>query len=96
MAALDTTVKHGRDFATARANFEEAVTAASTKYGQFIREVEWSEDRTEARLTGPGFDVLLRVDPEVVRATGTVPFFVRMLEGPVMKFIEETLRRPKG
>ena len=92
MAALDTSVKHGQDWDTARANFERGVVAAQTQYKSYIRNVEWADDRTSARLSGPGFDVLLSVDHESVHASGVVPFFVRLLEGPIRKFVEEALR----
>lgn len=94
MASLDMTVKHGQSWDEARANFVKGVTAAHAQHGHYIKGVEWSDDRTSARLTGPGFSVNLAVDPESVRATGTVPFFVKFMEGPIRKFVEHTLRAP--
>lgn len=94
MANLNMSVKHGQTFDDARANFEKGITAAEAKYGKHFREISWSDDRTSARLSGPGFEVNLRVDRESVHATGHVPFFVRMLEGPIRKFIQEALGSP--
>jgi hypothetical protein len=92
MAALDTSVKHGQPWDTALANFERGVLSAQAQYGSYIRKVDWAEDRTSARLTGPGFDVLLSVDKESVRASGVVPFFVRLMEGPIRRFVQEAIK----
>jgi hypothetical protein len=91
MASLDMTVKHGLSWDEARAHFVKGVADAEAKYGAQIKQVEWSEDRTEVRLVGPGFDVVLRVDPDAVHATGRVPFFLKLLEGRARKFVEEAI-----
>ena len=92
MAALNMTIQHGQTPEAARANFEKGVTPAREKYGSYVRQVEWSDDHTSAHLTGSGFDVVLSVDDTAVHATGTIPFFAKMLEAPVRKFIEDTFR----
>ena len=92
MSALNMSVKHGQSGDEARANFQKGIEAARAKYGAYIKNVEWSDDRTSARLSGPGFDVVLKVDDESVHAEGQVPFFVRFLEGPIRKFVEQTLK----
>lgn len=94
MAALNISVKHGQTWDVARANFVKAVSTAEAEYGAYLKEVEWSEDRTSARLGGAGFDVRLTVDLESVHASGHVPFFVRMMEGRLRKFIQHALESP--
>jgi hypothetical protein len=94
VAALDMSVKHGQTWDAARANFENGVAQARAKFPAYVRGVAWSDDRTSAHLTGPGFDVVLSVDADSVHARGTVPFFVRMLEGPIRRFVEESLGPP--
>jgi hypothetical protein len=91
MAELNMTVKHGQTPEQARANFEKAITQAQAQGGRWVRRVEWLADRTSALLTGPGFQVTLRVDDESVHATGHVPLPVKLLEGPVRRFVERTL-----
>lgn len=94
MASLNMSIEHGQTWEEARVNFEKGITAAGVRYGKYIRLVEWSDDRTSARLRGKGFDVQLRLDEHSIHADGEVPFFVRMLERPIRRFVEETLNGP--
>ncbi len=96
MAALNMSVKHGQPFEVAKANFEKGISAAQAQYGKYVKQVEWSDDRTSARLSGSGYSVDLRLDGESIHATGEVPFFVRFLEGPIRKFVEQTLQSGRG
>ena len=91
MAELNMTVKHGQTAEEARANFEKAITAAHAQHGRWIRQVEWSPDRSEAILLGPGYRITLSFDDQNVYAKGTVPLAVKLLEGPVRRFVEQTL-----
>lgn len=94
MAALKMSVKHGQPFAVASANFDSGISRAEAKFRSQIRQVEWSDDRSSATLKGPGFEVLLKVDADSVHATGHVPFFFKLFEGQMRKFVEETLAFP--
>ena len=94
MAALNLSVKHGQSFEVARANFEKGITRAAAKYGSYIQRIDWSDDRSEARLNGSGCDVRLTVDAEAVHATGQVPFYFKMFEGRVKQFVQEALASP--
>ena len=93
MAALNMSVKHGQTVEAARANFDAGISRAEAKFGAYIKTIEWSDDRTAATLKGPGFEVNLKVDADSVHATGHVPFFFKLFEGQVRKFVEETLTR---
>ncbi len=92
MSAIKMSVKHGQTFDVAKANFDKGITAAEAQFGKFIKTVDWSDDRTAARLAGPGFTIDLNVDADSVHATGDVPFFVKFMEGPIRKFVEQTLK----
>lgn len=91
MATLNMSVKHGRPFEVAKTNFDKGILAAQEKHHLYIKTVEWSQDRTSAKLSGPGYEVTLHVDQDSVHANGSVPFFVKFMEGPIRKFVEETL-----
>ena len=91
MASLNMSIVHGQTWEKAKANFEKGITAASARHAKYIRLVEWSDDRASARLSGKGFDVQLRLDEHSIHASGEVPFFVRLLEGPIRRFVEEIL-----
>ncbi len=91
MAELNIIVKHGQTAEEARANFEKAIGQAQLQHGRWIRQVEWSADRTSALLSGPGYQVTLSFDEVHVYARGQVPLALKLLEGPVRRFVEQTL-----
>ena len=91
MAELNMTVKHGQPAEAARANFEKAIAAAHEQHGRWVRQVEWSPDRSSAILSGPGYRVTLSFDDENVYAKGHVPLAFKLLEGSVRRFVEKTL-----
>ena len=93
MAELNLAVKHGQSAEVARANFAKAINEAHAQHGRWIRQVEWSPDGTSAVLSGPAYRVTLSVDDENVYARGSVPLAVKWLEGPVRRFVEQTLSR---
>jgi hypothetical protein len=91
MAELKMAVPHGQTATAARANFEKAITAAHAQHGRWIRQVEWSPSRSIAVLSGPGFRITLSLDDQNVYASGNVPLAIKMLEGPIRRFVEQTL-----
>jgi hypothetical protein len=93
MAELNMTVKHGQTADEARANFEKVIMAAHAHHGRWIRHVEWSVDRKSAILTGPAYQLTLSFDDQNVYARGTVPLALKWLEGPVRRFVEQTLAK---
>jgi hypothetical protein len=91
MAELNFAVKHGQTAEVARANFARAISEAHAQHGRWIRQVEWSADRTSAVLSGPAYKITLSFDDQNVYARGNVPLAVKWLEGPVRRFVEQTL-----
>ncbi len=91
MAELNMTIKHGQTVAAAQANFEKAITAAHANHGRWIRQVDWSADRKSAILSGPAYRVTLSFDDQNVYAKGNVPLALKLLEGRVRRFVEQTL-----
>ncbi|MGE3822271.1 MAG: hypothetical protein AB7I30_22885 [Isosphaeraceae bacterium] len=94
MAALDMSFEHGQPLEVAEGHFETGITRAESRFGTYLHSVEWGEDRRSARIRGTGFDVSLRLDERFVHAKGTIPFFARMFEAPVRRFLEETFQKP--
>jgi hypothetical protein len=93
MAELNMTVKHDQTADAAQANFEKAIAAAHAQHGSWIRQVEWSADRKSAILSGPGYRVTLSFDEQNVYARGNVPLALKLLEGPMRRFVEKTLAK---
>ena len=93
MAQLNITMKHDQSPDEARVNFVEAITAAHQEHGHWIKTVEWSDDRTSAILSGPGYKVTLSFDDENVYARGTIPLALKLMERPIRRFVVELLER---
>jgi hypothetical protein len=94
MPLLSFSVKHGQTRDLARANFERGIGEASATFAMGIKSVEWSPDRTSAKLIGPGFEVTMWVDAEHVHATGDIPVFAKLFEAPLKSFLEQTFHKP--
>ncbi len=93
MAELNMAVKHGLDKEAAQANFEKVITEAQAHHHHWIKQVEWSADRTSAIVSGPAYRLTLSFDDQNVYARGHVPLALKLLEGPVRKFVEQTLAK---
>ena len=93
MAELNMTVKHGQTADAARTNFEKVITAAHGQHGRWIKQVEWSADRKSAILSGPAYRITLSFDDQNVYARGNVPLALKLLEGPVRRFVEQTIAK---
>jgi hypothetical protein len=91
MAELNLAVKHGQTAEAARANFARAIDEAQAQHGRWVRQVKWSPDGTSAVLSGPGYRVTLSLDDQNVYARGNVPLAFKWLEGPVRRFVEQTM-----
>ena len=93
MALLNLSVKHGQTWEVARANFEKGINEANTKFGMWIQRVEWSPDRTSARLFGLGFEIKMWVDAQEVHAEGDLPTFAKLFEAPLKAFLQQTFQK---
>src|SRR4051794_27120554 len=94
MSLVNLSVKHGLSLEVARANFEKGIEAARSQFGMWIRQVDWSADRTAAKLSGPGFTVAMSVDAQEVHAEGNLPAFAHFLEAPLKAFLQKTFAKP--
>jgi hypothetical protein len=92
MANLEMSIQHGQPWEEAKANFERGVTTAQTRYSRHFYHVEWSDNRTSARLTGKGLDLVVSLDEASVHARGQVPLIVRLLERPIRRYVEDAMR----
>lgn len=92
MARLNMELEHGQPWEAARANFEATIERVRADHGSWIHAVEWSDDRTSAALTGPSYRVVLELDPTHVRATGRVPWAIKLLEPALRRYVERTMR----
>ena len=90
MSLLNLSVKHGQTWEAARVNFEKGIAEASSTFALWVQRVEWSPDRTRAKLFGPGFVVEMWVDAQEVHAQGDLPVFAQIFEAPLRAFLQRT------
>jgi len=93
MPKVNLQFEHGQTYENALINFEKGISEARSRFGTFIRRLEWAEDRTKARLSGPGFEVDLRLDKSMVFVTGHIPIPIGFLEGPIKRFLARALNK---
>ncbi len=79
MPLIDMTVAHGRTLDDARGRLAMAVAEASKVFGPMVRRVEWSADRSSAKLVGLGFWAELRVDGQSIYAQADLPLLGGLL-----------------
>ena len=96
MAAFQMSFPHGQSWEDAKANFIKGINDANTKFGSHFKRLEWSDDKTAAKLSGTGFDVNLKVDVQAVHADGHMPWLAKVaIEKPLRHFLEETFKKGK-
>jgi hypothetical protein len=97
MPLISLSVQHGRTQDEARRRLEETVREISTTFGAAVRRVQWTVDRTRARLEGVGFWLEMWVDAQAIHVTGDAPLVGRLLGGRVgsrlRDLVERTLRK---
>lgn len=79
MSLIVLTIRHGRTLEDARTQLEQTVREATAKFGILLSRTEWSADRSTVKLYGPGVEVEMRVDAEVVHVSGDMPILGRLL-----------------
>ena len=93
MPLVNVSMKHGATLAEAEEQLSQTVAEVTTKFGSFVRGVEWGENRRSVKLTGPGIWVSMTVDAEHVHAEGDVPALTGLLGGGVKKALEGAIKR---
>lgn len=92
MAQINRSIPHGQSLEAARVNFVRGIDQAVAEHGKHFNHVEWTEDKTSAKISGPGFALNMIVDAQSVHITGHIPFFLKFLEGPVLKSVEDYIK----
>jgi hypothetical protein len=91
MPLISVSVAHGLTLEEACRRLETVVGEISDRFG--IRRVEWSADRSRAKLEGAGARIELWVDPRDVHVTGDIPVLAGLLGGPVTSGLRQILDR---
>jgi hypothetical protein len=91
MARVNLAIEHGQTLEAARAKFEQTIATVQTRFGKWVHNIKWSEDRSSVQLAGTGFEVDLTYDDTNVYIRGKVPIAFKLMERPVKAFIAQAL-----
>ena len=84
MSLIDLKVKHGRTLEEAKVLLDQAVTDVKSRFGIMLPRVEWSSQKDQVVMGGPGVKLDLRVDGDNVHVQGDIPMLGGLL-GPASK-----------
>ncbi len=93
MSAIDLSFEHGRTLLEAKAQLERAVAEATGVLASFVQSVDWTPDRTAARIRGAGFHVDIQVDAKHVRVQADLPLLGRFLMPAVRGVLEKAFQK---
>jgi len=94
MAQLNLAIAHGQPLEDAAVRFQAGILEAQNRFGTWIRQVDWSDDRRAATLSGPGYEVRLWFDERDVHAQGRVPLAWKLFEGAMRSYVRRLIERP--
>jgi hypothetical protein len=72
---------------------ETAVHELTSRFGPLVRRVEWSTDRSQVRLEGIGYWMVMQVDAQAVHVSADIPVLGSLLGGSVTPRLKEMLAR---
>ncbi len=94
MARLNISVEHRQTPEAAQAKFEAGIEEAIGRFGSWIEEVDWSEDRQTATIRGAGYEVRLWYDERHLHASGQIPLAWKLIEPAVRGHIQRMITGP--
>jgi len=93
MPLMTFSIQHGQTFDDGRQRLATAVDTVTRRFGTLVRRVEWSTDRSQARLEGIGFWIAMQVDAQVVHVSADIPVLGRLLGSSVTTHLKAIVRR---
>jgi hypothetical protein len=93
MSMINLSLKHGRTLEEARLRMAKVVADVNTRFALLVNSVIWSEDRNEVVITGPGFEVRMRVDEQFISLWADVALLGRLLSGPLAEVLKGLVER---
>ena len=93
MAMINFSVQHGQTLDQARSHLQATVVAVTTRFGPLIRGQQWSADRNQVKLSGPGFVVDLSVDPRDVHLSGDITGLGGILSSPLVSGLKQIVQQ---
>jgi len=93
MPLMTFSIQHGQTFDDGRQRLATAADTVTRRFGTLVRRVEWSTDRSQARLEGSGFWIAMQVDAQVVHVSADIPVLGRLLGSSVTTHLKAIVRR---
>src|SRR6476646_9428286 len=93
MNDLTFTLKHGTSQDEARQHLRSAVGEVQGRFGGMVRSADWSADDNAVKISGPGFDVDMRVDAERLHVAAHLGVLGGLLSGPFMRGMKAIVQR---
>ena len=93
MSVISVSVKHGQALDEARTRLRSAVGEVNARFAMMVQRVDWAADGNAVRLTGRGFEVDMRLDPEHLHVTGNLTFLGGLLAGPFATGLKQILQK---
>ena len=93
MSLVNLSLNHGATLPEAEAQLAATAADVQSKFGAFVKQIDWAEDRRRVKFTGPGVWVEMRVDATHVHAEGDVPALSGLLGGGVRAALGSALKR---
>lgn len=93
MSQIKLTIRHGQTLEVARERLGQAVAEVHNRFGTLVQRIDWTPDRSGVELSGTGFQVNLRVDPQDVHVTGDVPLLGNLLGSTVLTGLKNLLQQ---
>lgn len=92
MSMIQVSLQHNTTLDDAKFSLENAIVDIRKRFGAFVKDVTWSDDRSMATLSGRGIVLEFSVDAVHVRVQGDIPLLGRMLGTTVGKKLSDGLR----
>ncbi len=93
MSLITLSVHHRLPVDEARQRMETAVRELTERFGAFVRQVEWSTDRSQVQVEGSGLWIEMRVDQQAVHLSADFLFLGRLFGGSLTTQLQAVLER---
>jgi hypothetical protein len=75
---------------------ETAVNEVRARFAPMVQRVDWSANRETVTVTGAGFIVEMRIDPQDVHVSGDIPLLGALLGRPLEAGLRQIVDRTFG
>ena len=96
MADISVKRAHGMSLDEARSKVDQIVTDIQSEFSNLVSDIDWNDDKTEAKVKGKGFKGDFRVDERNVGIDIGLSLFAKPFKAKVQQKIEERMDKYFG